>query len=171
MTWLPRSLKLIGRTTFRKHIIYYRLKTTNSRDAHASLRYFDGCLRCDGCPSTSVVHNTHQWRHRLACPFFNVDLSRFQFSFAATTIHCSSVPCNMIFGSASGRHTWPNHANWRCLTIDSKSSWCPAYWPAAIHICSLNVLCMICQALSFRICFQRLGFAFPYLQASNENLG
>ena len=32
-------------------------KLTNTRDAQASLGYLDRCIRCDDCPSTSVIRD------------------------------------------------------------------------------------------------------------------
>ena len=32
----------------------------------------------------------------------------------------STVPCSMVFGSISYKHTWPNYNSLRCLTVDNK---------------------------------------------------
>ena len=60
---------------------------------------------------------------------------------------------------------------WQLMIVNSNSSW--RLWrflSVAIHIPRLfYILCMICQASSYSICFHRLGFASPNpLSASNS---
>ena len=62
----------------------YINQSIKTRDAQASLRHRDRCLRCDGRPSTSVICNAEQWWHGLARPLVDVVLTRFTRSTSAT---------------------------------------------------------------------------------------
>ena len=62
--------------------------------------------------------------------------------------------CSMIFGSVSWRQTWSNNDSLQCwrLTAETPEVWL-GYWPVIKRICSLYVVCMICQASFCSICF------------------
>ena len=77
----------------------------------------------------------------------------------------STESCSIIFGSVSWRQTWPNHDNFRRLTVDSRSCWGPARILTCCQTysflsCSLYNMPR-CQASFCRICFQRPGCACP----------
>ena len=57
-------------TKFRGHFHHHItiVVITNTRGSYASLGYSDRSIRCDDCPSISVVYDTQQWRQWPACP-------------------------------------------------------------------------------------------------------
>ena len=73
--------------------------------------------------------------------------------------------------SAVWWQTWSNHDNLQCLMVVIKvpdvRRW---YWPVTIHIYWFSVICMIFQASSSSICFQRLGFVSPEPQSASSCL-
>ena len=115
-----------------------------------------GCIRCDDCPSISVICDVQQWRHRLACLFLGVVLPWFtSFSSATTATHCSSAAWN---DDKHGRTMIACDA-WRLIVnAPDVRRRC---WPVAIHIRLFYALCIICQVSFCSICFQGPGFIFP----------
>ena len=108
--------------------------------------YFNRRICCNDCPSTSVIRDAQQWRHRLTCPFLEVafqDLRGFPLRRLPPTVSRS-----MIYGSVSWQQTWPNHDSvWR-LTAKAPDVQ-RGYWPVAINTRSFYALWrpMKCQEL------------------------
>ena len=118
---------------------------TNTRDAQGSSGYSDRCICCDDCPSTCVIRDAQQWRHRQSILFHSLMLSFHNLRGLPLRSLRPAVPCSrpMIFGSVSWRQSWPNHDSLRRLTVDIKSSWRPVKIYRLVGLLSHIFVCFV----------------------------
>ena len=118
------------------------------------------CSFRDCCPSTSVICDAQQWRQWLACPFLGI----FPHDLLGLPVRDYHPLFPVVWFLAVYRNSRHGRAMITCdawrLTIKVRNVQ-RGYWPVALLIHSFCVTCMICQASSYSICFQRLRFASP----------